>query len=100
MGCSPSFCPPPVVQAMIQAALATPGLELTVDLAAQSVTVPATPHCTGGRFRPPSASDTGRSISVRIDAYRKRCLLSGLDELDYTLTQLNKIETFEHNYSS
>lgn len=79
--------PAPVVAAMIEAALATPGLEISVDLEQQSVTL-ATPG-------------VGEGIAYRfeIDAYRKRCLLNGLDELDYTLTQLDKIEAFERGYS-
>ena len=73
--------PAPAVAAMIEATLAAPGLQLTVDLEAQQVTL---------------GKDT--RYRFEIDAYRKRCLLSGLDELGYTLTQLDKIEAFERNY--
>src|SRR5690349_19587120 len=71
--------PAPAVAAMIDATLATPGLEIAIDLEAQTVEMPGIQH----RFE--------------IDAYRKKCLLSGLDELGYTLTQLDKIESFERN---
>jgi 3-isopropylmalate/(R)-2-methylmalate dehydratase small subunit len=69
--------PAPVVARMIEATLAAPGLEIAVDLEAQTVG----PH------------------HFEIDAYRKKCLLSGLDELGYTLTQLDKIESFERSYT-
>ncbi len=78
--------PAPVVAGMIEAVLAEPGLQIAVDLETQSVTVPTRT----------SGEDT--SYSFEIDAYRKRCLLSGLDELGYTLTQLERIAAFERGY--
>ena len=101
--------PAPVVATLIDAALATPGLEIAVDLEAQTVTMP-------GSIREPisgaipASSDGAVSESIRdprgpithrfeIDAYRKKCLLSGLDELGYTLTQVDKIESFERSYT-
>ncbi len=73
--------PEAAVAGMIESALAAPGLEITVDLEAQTVT-----------------EGEGTRYSFEIDAYRKRCLLSGLDELGYTLTQLDRIEAFERGY--
>jgi 3-isopropylmalate/(R)-2-methylmalate dehydratase small subunit len=32
-------------------------------------------------------------------AYAKRCLREGLDELGYTLTQLDRIKAFERGYA-
>lgn len=72
--------PETVVAGMMEAVLAEPGLQMEVDLGAQSVTV------------------KGARYGFEIDPYRKRCLLSGLDELGYTLTQLDKIEAFERDY--
>jgi 3-isopropylmalate/(R)-2-methylmalate dehydratase small subunit len=77
--------PAPAVAGMIEATLATPGLEIAVDLEAQTVAMPA--------------SGEGLPHRFEIDAYRKKCLLSGLDELGYTLTQLDKIESFERSYT-
>jgi 3-isopropylmalate/(R)-2-methylmalate dehydratase small subunit len=76
--------PAPAVARMIEATLASPGLEIAVDLEAQSVAI----------------AGPGEEIPYRfeIDAYRKKCLLSGVDELGYTLTQLDKIESFERSY--
>ncbi len=78
--------PAPVVTGMIEATLAEPGLQIAVDLEDQSVTV--RPRSSGGDAR----------YSFEIDAYRKKCLLSGLDELGYTLTQLDRIAAFERDY--
>ena len=72
--------PETVVAGMMEAVLAEPGLQMDVDLEAQSVTI------------------KGARYGFQIDTYRKRCLLSGLDELGYTLTQLDKIEAFERDY--
>jgi len=72
--------PETVVAGMMEAVLAAPGLQMEVDLEAQSVTV------------------KGARYGFEIDPHRKRCLLSGLDELGYTLTQLDKIEAFERDY--
>ena len=70
--------PGPVVKAMIEALKAEPGLEIAVDLQAQTVSLPnGLPH----RFE--------------IDPYRKHLLLNGLDELGFTLGQLDLIEAFE-----
>jgi 3-isopropylmalate/(R)-2-methylmalate dehydratase small subunit len=74
--------PAEVVARMIEAVLAGPGLQIAVELQTQSVTLPGP-----------------ASHRFEIDAYRKRCLMSGLDELAYTLTQLDRIEAFERDYS-
>jgi 3-isopropylmalate/(R)-2-methylmalate dehydratase small subunit len=85
--------PAPVVAGMIEAALAEPGLQIAVDLEAQAVTMPG-PAPRAGSAAP---SGSGTRFHFEIDAYRKRSLLSGLDELGYTLTQLDKIEAFERD---
>jgi 3-isopropylmalate/(R)-2-methylmalate dehydratase small subunit len=77
--------PAPAVTSMIEATLAAPGLQIAVDLEAQTVAMPGSGEAVQHRFE--------------IDSYRKQCLLSGLDELAYTLTQLERIETFERSYT-
>jgi 3-isopropylmalate/(R)-2-methylmalate dehydratase small subunit len=77
--------PAPAVTRMIEATLAAPGLEIAVDLEAQTVAMPGSVEGIQHRFE--------------IDSYRKQCLHSGLDELDYTLTQLEGIESFERSYT-
>jgi 3-isopropylmalate/(R)-2-methylmalate dehydratase small subunit len=57
---------------------ATPGYKLTVDLAAQTVTTSA-----GARF------------SFKVDAFRKHCLLNGLDDIGLTLQHVGEIKIYE-----
>lgn len=57
---------------------ATPGYRLTVDLAAQTVTTPA-----------------GQPFRFEIDAFRKHCLLNGLDDIGLTLQHVGEIRAYE-----
>jgi len=57
---------------------ATPGYRLTIDLAAQTVTTPA-----------------GTSFGFDVDAFRKHCLLNGLDDIDLTLQHVGDIKAYE-----
>ncbi|CAB3708209.1 3-isopropylmalate dehydratase small subunit [Trinickia soli] len=70
------------VAAIIRKLEAQPGLHVSVDLDAQIVSTP-----------------DGVSHHFDIDPYQKRCLQDGLDELGYTLTQLDRIEAFERDYA-
>ena len=58
---------------------AFPGFRLAVDLDAQTV----------------SAADRTQVMRFEIDAFRKHCLLNGLDEIGLTLRQADKIRAFE-----
>ncbi len=62
---------------------ADPAHTLTVNLAAQTVTNNA----------------TGHSEHFDINAYKKDCLLNGLDDIDYLLANKSKIESYEANRS-
>jgi 3-isopropylmalate/(R)-2-methylmalate dehydratase small subunit len=66
------------VAALIGALEAKPGAHMQVDLAAQTVT-----------------GADGKTYRFDIDAYRKRCLIEGLDELAFTLSQRDAIKAFE-----
>jgi 3-isopropylmalate/(R)-2-methylmalate dehydratase small subunit len=66
------------VAALLAALEAKPGAHMQVDLAAQTVT-----------------GADGKAYRFDIDAYRKRCLLEGLDELAFTLSQRDAIAAFE-----
>lgn len=57
------------------------GYELTVDLAAQTVTRP-----------------DGVQYSFEVDAFRKHCLLNGLDDIGLTLQDAELIREFEVGY--
>ena len=66
------------VDALFAQCEATEGYALTVDLAAQSVTRP-----------------DGVQYSFEIDAFRKHCLLHGLDDIGLTLQERDAIAAFE-----
>ena len=70
------------VKVMIEALKGEPGLEIAVDLEAQTVSLP-----------------NGPALRFEIDPYRKHLLLNGLDELGFTLSQLARIEAFEKTYA-
>ena len=72
--------PAAAVTRMLDLVLRRPGVQIGVDLEAQKVEL------------------QGVEQQFEIDAYRKRCLRSGLDELGYTLTQLEHIKDFEKSY--
>jgi 3-isopropylmalate/(R)-2-methylmalate dehydratase small subunit len=74
--------PVDAIDEMIEKIEASPGLHVTVDPDAQTVSTP-----------------DGASHTFDIDPYQKRCLKEGLDELGYTLTQLDLIEAFERGYA-
>ncbi len=40
-------------------------------------------------------NETGRSESFEINAYKKECLLKGLDDIDFLLSNKDKIEAYE-----
>lgn len=57
---------------------AQPGYQLTVNLAEQQLVKPK-----------------GESISFKIDAFHKQCLLEGLDDIDLTLQHVETIRAYE-----
>jgi 3-isopropylmalate/(R)-2-methylmalate dehydratase small subunit len=71
------------VAALIAALEAKPGAHMQVDLAAQTVT-----------------GADGKTYRFEIDAYRKRCLIEGLDELAFTLSQRDAIAAFEQKHAA
>ena len=70
----------PVVleQAIVDELLAQPGLELSIDIAARSLTLP-----------------DGRRFEFPLDAFAQTCLLEGVDQLGYLLNQQPAIQRFE-----
>jgi 3-isopropylmalate/(R)-2-methylmalate dehydratase small subunit len=58
--------------------VATPGYRLEVDLEKQQVTTPG-----------------GEVFTFAIDAFRKKCLLQGLDDISLTLEHVDEIKAFE-----
>ncbi len=68
------------VDELFSAVAAAPGLELTIDLGAQRVISPE-----------------GKEYSFDVDAFRKHCLLEGLDDIGLTLEHADEIRAFEAN---
>jgi len=66
------------VERLFKQVESTPGYKLHIDLDAQTVTAP-----------------DGRSLRFDIDAFRKECLLKGLDDIGLTLRHADHIREFE-----
>ena len=58
---------------------ANPATQVTVDLPQQTITNNA----------------TGKSEQFEINGYKKHCLMNGLDDIDFLLSNKDKIETWE-----
>jgi 3-isopropylmalate/(R)-2-methylmalate dehydratase small subunit len=76
-GLLPVVLPPYVVTGLLASLEALP-LAVRVDLESQAVILPG-----------------GAEVAFQIDPFARQCLLEGLDELDYTLTLMNEIESYE-----
>jgi 3-isopropylmalate/(R)-2-methylmalate dehydratase small subunit len=82
-GLLPIVLPAAVVGETIATLLARPGSLVDVDLAAQTVRCP-----------------DGTVHGFAVDPFSRHCLLHGLDELDYTLRQVDRIAEFERRYEA
>ena len=67
-----------IVDSLFKQVAATPNYKLQVDLAAQTVSTPSS-----------------ETFSFSVDAFRKHCLLNGLDDIGLTLQHQDKIKAFE-----
>jgi 3-isopropylmalate/(R)-2-methylmalate dehydratase small subunit len=67
-----------VVDGLFNQVAATESYKLNIDLSAQTITTP-----------------TGEVHSFEVDAFRKHCLLNGLDDIGLTMQQQDKIKAFE-----
>jgi 3-isopropylmalate/(R)-2-methylmalate dehydratase small subunit len=75
--------PVQVSDAFLQTIFAQPiGATLTVDLAAQTITI----------------DNTGDTESFAINQYKKTCMLNGYDDIDFLLSMKEEIESFEKSY--
>lgn len=63
---------------LLEMSTESPHLQLTIDLANQTVTLPS-----------------GRTASFPIDGFSKTCLLEGLDQLGYLLKQAERVTAYE-----
>ena len=67
-----------VVDGLFKEVAATEGYQLTIDLQAQEIRKP-----------------DGSSIAFEVQAFRKYCLLGGLDDIGLTLRHADKIKAYE-----
>ncbi len=77
-GMLPVILPAENVEKLFQAAIAEPGLQITVNLETQTVSLPG-----------------GRGFHFELDPYRKQCLLEGLDDIALTLRHEAAITAYE-----
>ena len=77
-GLLPIVLPADVVDALFKEVAATEGYQLTIDLEAQQIRKP-----------------DGSSIAFEVQAFRKYCLLGGLDDIGLTLRHADKIKAYE-----
>ncbi len=77
-GLLPIVLPEPVIDGLFNEVAAFPGFELTIDLQQQLVVKPQ-----------------GETIPFEVNAFRKYCLLNGLDDIGLTLRHADKIRAFE-----
>lgn len=77
-GFLPIILKPEEVQTLFDSAASTPAAEITIDLPAQEVRLPS-----------------GKVFKFEIDAFRKDCLVRGLDEIGLTLQNAEAIRAYE-----
>ena len=77
-GILPVILPEPRVNELLRFLLELPGAEITVDLPAQTVKGP-----------------DGKVDKFEIDAFRKHCLINGLDDIGLTLQKETAITAYE-----
>jgi len=71
-----------IIDQLFKECAATEGYKLDVGLQTQSVTTPS-----------------GQSFGFGIDAFRKHCLINGLDDIGLTLQDADSIHAYEANRS-
>ena len=82
-GLLPIVLPEDTVASLLQAVQATPGSRIGVDLVSQTVTAP-----------------DGSQHAFQVDPFSRKCLLDGMDELDYTHTLGERIAEFERRHDA
>lgn len=80
-GLLPLVVSPEILDEIFQTIEKDPAAKFTVNLEAQSLV----------------NETTGTSTTFEIDEYKKTCLLNGYDDIDFLLSQKDKIKAFEEN---
>lgn len=78
-GILPLIVSPELLDEVFQTIEANPAAAFTIDLEAQTL----------------KNETTGTVTTFEIDEYKKTCLLNGYDDIDYLLSQADKIQQFE-----
>ena len=76
----PIVLPPEAVSVLMDDARKGENARMTVDLESQTVT-----------------TSDGQSFGFEVDAFKKHCLLNGLDDIGLTLEKVASIDTYEAN---
>ena len=79
-GILPIVLPPEAVSVLMDDARKGENARMTVDLESQTVT-----------------TSDGHSFGFEVDAFKKHCLLNGLDDIGLTLEKVASIDTYEAN---
>jgi len=80
-GMLPVVLPGEVVEGLLAQLRADPGARVQIDLPSQTVVLP-----------------DGSTHGFEIDPFAKHCLLNGVDEIGFTLGQVDEIVAFENRY--
>ncbi|MCB5189590.1 3-isopropylmalate dehydratase small subunit [Methylobacillus arboreus] len=80
-GILPIILPAEIVDSLFKAVESTEGYKLVIDLETQTVVTP-----------------DSQSYAFEVDAFRKHCLLNGLDDIGLTLQHVDEIKAFEIKY--
>jgi 3-isopropylmalate/(R)-2-methylmalate dehydratase small subunit len=80
-GVLPVVLPSETVASLITQLQGAPGARVQIDLPSQQVTLP-----------------DGTQHGFEIDPFAKHCLLEGVDEIAFTLSQADQISAFENRY--
>ena len=80
-GLLPIVLPNETIDQLFKSIYANKGYTLTIDLENQCVVLP-----------------TNEKINFQVDAFRKHCLIHGLDDIGLTMQHSESIKAFEENY--
>ena len=78
-GLLPIVVSPEFLETLFETVENNPKATLSVDLERQTITL----------------DETNQTESFEINAYKKRCLLEGMDDIDYLLSNQQKLEQYE-----
>jgi len=80
-GMLPVVLPAGVIAGLLRQLQENPGAQVQIDLPGQTVTLP-----------------DGTRHAFEIDPFARHCLLNGVDEMAFTLSQVDQIVAFENRY--